>query len=272
VKRAAGGLAAAALAVWIGWIEPRNLLVKELELALPQWPAALDGVRLGVMADLHAGVPHVGLARIGKVVDAMNAARPDVHLLLGDHLDASQIWRRRLAPEAVAEQLARLDAPLGTISVIGNHDWRNSGDRMWRALDAVGVTVLEDRAVNLGRFWVAGLGDMRHRAPDVRAALEHIPLGAPTIVLSHDPDMFPEVPPWIALTLAGHTHGGQVAIPLLRRPMLPSYYGERYARGHIVEDGRHMVVSSGVGTSGLPIRLLAPPEVLMLRLRAAATP
>jgi predicted MPP superfamily phosphohydrolase len=76
----------------------------------------------------------------------------------------------------------------------------------------------------------------------------------------------------VALTLAGHTHGGQVAIPLLRRPMLPSRYGERYARGHIVEDGRHMIVSSGVGTSGLPIRLLAPPEVLALTLRAAATP
>ena len=97
--------------------------------------------------------------------------------------------------------------------------------------------------------------------------LEHL-----LYVLSHDPDMFPEVPPWVALTLAGHTHGGQVAIPLLRRPMLPSQFGERYARGHIQEDGKHMVVSSGVGTSGLPIRLFAPPEVLVLTLRASATP
>jgi len=269
---AAGGLAAAGLAAWMGWFEPRRLVVKELELALPQWPETLDGVRLGVLSDLHAGVPHVSLERIGEVVDALNATRPDAHLLLGDHLDASQIWRRRFSPEAVAEQLARLDAPLGTISVIGNHDWRNAGDRMWRALDQAGVTVLEDRAVNLGRFWVAGLGDMRHRAPEVRTALQDVPLGAPTIVLTHDPDMFPEIPPWVALTLAGHTHGGQVAIPLLRRPLLPSRYGERYARGHIEEDGRHMVVSSGVGTSGLPIRLFAPPEVLVLTLRAAATP
>jgi uncharacterized protein len=271
VKLAAGA-AAAGLAAWMGWIEPRRLVVKELELALPQWPETLDGVRLGVLSDLHAGVPHVSLERIGRVVDALNATRPDVHLLLGDHLDSSQIWRRRISPEAVAGQLARLDAPLGTLSVIGNHDWRNSGDRMWRALDQAGITVLEDRAVDLGRFWVAGLGDMRHRAPEVRTALQDVPLGAPTVVLTHDPDMFPEIPPWVALTLAGHTHGGQVAIPLLRRPLLPSRYGERYARGHIEEDGRHMVVSSGVGTSGLPIRLLAPPEVLVLTLRAAATP
>jgi predicted MPP superfamily phosphohydrolase len=79
--------------------------------------------------------------------------------------------------------------------------------------------------------------------------------------------MFPEVPERVSLTLAGHTHGGQVAIPLLRRPLLPSYYGERYARGHVIEHGRHLFVSSGLGTSGLPIRLLAPPEVLILTLR-----
>ena len=136
------------------------------------------------------------------------------------------------------------------------------------ALEAEGVTVLEDRAVELANgLWVAGLGDMRHRRPDVARALCEIPEDAPAIVLSHDPDMFPEVPERVSLTLAGHTHGGQVAIPLLRRPLLPSYYGERYARGHVIEHGRHLFVSSGLGTSGLPIRLLAPPEVLILTLR-----
>ena len=87
------------------------------------------------------------------------------------------------------------------------------------------------------------------------------------IVLSHDPDLFPRIPDRVALTLSGHTHGGQVAIPVIRRPLMPSHYGERYARGHIVEHGRHLLVTSGVGTSGLPIRFLAPPEVLNLTLR-----
>jgi predicted MPP superfamily phosphohydrolase len=194
-----------------------------------------------------------------------------VHLLLGDYLVASQKWRRDLARVQVAEALARLRSPLGTVAVIGNHDWRNSGDRMWRALTAVGVTVLEDRAVELhasgGSFWVAGLADLRHRRPDIGAALREIPPGAPTLVLTHDPDLFPGVPNRVSLTLAGHLHGGQIAIPLLRRPMLPSYYGERYARGHIVEHGRHLLVTSGIGTSGLPIRFLAPPEVYHLTLR-----
>jgi predicted MPP superfamily phosphohydrolase len=268
---AAGLITGAGLAAWAGWIEPRRLVVREQELALPYWPERLSGVRAGVLSDLHAGVPHVGLQAIRRAIDALNARAPDVHLLLGDYLDASQLLRRDLAPERVADELARLRAPLGTVAVIGNHDWRNSGDRMWRALEDVGITVLEDRAVELhapgGSFWVAGLGDLRHRRPDIGAALRDVPRDAPVLVLSHDPDMFPGVPPRVALTLAGHTHGGQIAIPFLRRPMLPSYYGERYARGHVVEHGRHLLVTSGVGTSGLPIRLLAPPEVHVLTLR-----
>jgi predicted MPP superfamily phosphohydrolase len=266
---AAAGVAAGGLATWAGWIEPRRLVVREIELELPNWPERLDGLRAGVLSDLHAGVPHMGLATIARAVDALNDRAPDVQLLLGDHLDASQPWRRRLAPEVVAAQLARLEAPLGTLSVIGNHDWRNSGDRIWRALAAEGLTVLEDRAVELANgLWVAGLGDMRHRRPDVAEALREVPPGAPVIVLTHDPDMFPEIPARVALTLAGHTHAGQVAIPLLRRPMIPSQYGERYARRHVVEHGRHLLISSGLGTSGLPIRLLAPPEVLLVTLRS----
>ena len=269
---AAAGLAAGAgLVAWAAWFEPRRLVVRERELALPHWPARLAGMRAGVISDLHAGVPHAGLGPIRRAVDELNARAPDVHLLLGDYVDASQFLRRDLAPERVAEELARLRSPLGTVAVIGNHDWRNSGDRMWRALLDVGITVLEDRAVELhasgGSFWVAGLADLRHRRPDIGAALRDVPVDAPVLVLSHDPDMFPGVPPRVSLTLSGHTHGGQVAIPLLRRPMLPSYYGERYARGHIVEHGRHLIVTSGFGTSGLPIRLLAPPEALVLTLR-----
>jgi predicted MPP superfamily phosphohydrolase len=268
---AAGLVAGAGLAVWAGWIEPRRLVVREQELALPHWPERLSGLRAGVLSDLHAGVPHMGLQAIRRAIDELNAREPDVHLLLGDYLDASQLLRRDLAPERVADELARLRAPLGTVAVIGNHDWRNSGDRMWRALLEVGITVLEDRAVELhapgGSFWVAGLADLRHRRPDIGAALRDVPRDAPVLVLSHDPDMFPGVPPRVSLTLSGHTHGGQVAIPLLRRPLLPSYYGERYARGHVVEHGRHLLVTSGVGTSGLPIRLLAPPEVRVLTLR-----
>ena len=265
----AAGVGAAGLAAYAGWFEPRRLVVREVEISPPHWPEALDGLRLGLASDLHAGVPHAGLDAVARVADTLNAQGPDVHLLLGDYLDSSQILRRHLAPQAVAEQLGRLRAPRGTFAVMGNHDWRHSGDRMWRALDAHGIAVLEDDAVDLGGFWVVGLADLRFRAPDIPGALAQVPQGEPVIVLSHDPDSFPRIPSRVSLTLSGHTHGGQVAIPLVRRPLLPSHHGERYARGHIVEGGRHLYVTHGVGTSGLPVRLNAPPEVVILTLRAA---
>jgi uncharacterized protein len=267
---AAGALAAGAgLALWAGWIEPRRLVVRDVELALPHWPRRLDGLRAGVLSDLHAGVPHAGLATVARAVDALNARAPDVHLLLGDYLDASQFLKRDLAPEVIARELARLRAPLGTYAVIGNHDWLNAGPRMWRALEAAGITVLEDRSAPTARgFWITGMADMRYRMPNVVRAMRDVPEDAPVIVLAHDPDLFPYMPARVSLTLSGHTHGGQVAIPVLRRPVMPSRYGERYARGHVVEGGRHLLVTSGLGTSGLPIRLLAPPEVINLTLRA----
>jgi predicted MPP superfamily phosphohydrolase len=105
--------------------------------------------------------------------------------------------------------------------------------------------------------------------PDVARALAGVPDGEPVMALAHDPDVFPFVPARVALTVCGHTHGGQVAIPYARIPfLLPSRHGERLARGHIVEHGRHLFVGAGLGTSGLPVRLLAPPEVVVLELRS----
>ena len=270
---AALGLTGAALATVAAWVEPRRLVVRERELRVPRWPRRLDGLRAGVLSDLHAGVPHAGLPVVERAVAALNEHAPDVHLLLGDFLDSSQILRREVAPDRVAAALAGLAAPLGSFAVLGNHDWRNSGAAMWRALARAGIGVLEERAVELvapgrGPFWLAGLGDLRHRRPDVLRTLAAVPPGAPVLLLSHDPDVFPQVPERVSLTLSGHTHGGQVAIPLLRRPLLPSRFGERYARGLIEEEGRLLLVTSGIGTSGLPVRLLAPPEVLVLTLRA----
>ena len=186
----------------------------------------------------------------------MNAEAPDLVLLGGDFTDAHPLWGRRLAPERIAERLAELEAPLGRVAVLGNHDWRAFGMRMWTALAAAGIPVLENDALAFdapgGRLHVAGLADVRFRRPDLARALATVPDGEPAIVLAHDPDVFPFVPARVALTVSGHTHGGQVAIPVLRLPFMPSRHGERYARGHIVEHGRHLVVGTGLGTSGIP--------------------
>jgi predicted MPP superfamily phosphohydrolase len=272
--RVAAQAGAAGVAAWAGWVEPRRLVVRRDALELPHWPSSLDGLKLGVIADVHAGVPHMGRRAIARAVERLGAEEPDVVLLLGDYLDGSPVFGGRLAPEVVAAELARLRAPLGTLAVLGNHDWVRGGHRMWVALERNGITVLENRAVALDargtRLWIAGLADVRHRRADPEGALADVPSGDPVLVLSHDPDAFPHVPDRASLTLSGHLHGGQVAIPLLRRPAIPSWYGERYARRHVVEGGRHLYVSSGLGTSGLPVRLLAPPEVAVLTLHPRA--
>jgi predicted MPP superfamily phosphohydrolase len=265
----AGAAGAAGLA-WAGWIEPRRLATVTKTLELPHWPAALDGLRVGVLSDVHAGVPHAGRTAIARAVQRLNEQRPDLFLLLGDFLDANPVWGGRIPPDEVAAQMAELNAPLGTVAVLGNHDWKRSGDAMWRALTHAGIEVLENRAIRRGEhLHVAGLADLRCRRPDLPETLAQVPHDAPVLLLAHDPDVFPFVPNRVALTLSGHTHGGQVAIPRVRRPAIPSRYGERFARGHVVEDGRHLYVTSGLGTSGLPLRALAPPEIVVLTLRPA---
>jgi uncharacterized protein len=267
---AAAGLAAAGV-VWRGlWQEPRTERVRDLELSLPAWPASLDGLRVALVSDLHAGAPHVGEERIERVVGAVREQRPDLVLLLGDYVDYDVRFGSAVAPEAVAGRLGALDAPFGVLAVLGNHDWRHDGPRVAAALRGAGIRLLENEAVRAGdHLWVAGVADTRHRRPDVDAALGEVPDGAPVVLMSHDPDLFPRVPARVALTVAGHLHGGQVGVPLVRRPFLPSRFGERYARGHKVEGGRHLFVTSGLGTTGWPVRLLAPPEIVVLRLRPA---
>jgi uncharacterized protein len=267
--RAVAALAAGAALAWAGWIEPRRLVTVRRRLALARWPPALDGVRLGIASDFHAGAPHAGEKKLAQVVERLNEEAPDAILLLGDFIDAHPLWGGRVTPEEIAHELALLRAPLGVFAVLGNHDWKQAGHDMWRALEDAGIEVLENRAVKAGDFHVAGLADLRCRRPDLPATLATVGPREPVVLLAHDPDVFPYVPDRVALTLSGHLHGGQVAIPVIRRPAIPSRYGERYARGHVVEDDRHLFVSSGVGTSGLPLRLLAPPEVVVLELVSA---
>ena len=265
--KAIAALGGATLA-WAGLVEPRRLVTVRRTLHLPRWPAAVDGLRVGVLSDLHAGAPHAGRKAIARAVDRVNAEAPDAMLLLGDFTDAHPVWGGRVTPAEIAAELSGLRSPLGTFAVLGNHDWKRAGFAIWEALRDAGIEVLENRAVKAGDVYIAGLADLRSRRPDLPGALDGIPPDAPVILLAHDPDVFPFVPHRVPLTLSGHLHGGQVAIPLLRLPAIPSRYGERFVRGHVVEDGRHLYVTSGLGTSGLPVRLFRPPEIVILELRS----
>jgi predicted MPP superfamily phosphohydrolase len=220
---------------------------------------------VAVVADLHTGAPWVDP---GRIVSKVNAQRPDLIALVGDYADPSVPLGKPVAPEAVAEELAGLRAPLGVFAVLGNHDWYHYGERVPRALREAGIEVLENDAVAVewgGEvLWIAGLADMRERDADVTVALAMVPQGQALIALTHDPDMFPFLRTRADAVLAGHTHGGQIGLPLLRRAAAPTRGG--YIGGEVREGGAYMYVSRGVGTTGLPIRLTSPPEVAVLRL------
>jgi len=264
--------AAAAAAGWLlyeaAWREPRRLVVRPQDLELPNWPAAHDGFIVALVADLHAGAGHMTPSRVASVVDAVLEHDPDLVLLLGDYVDSTWLGRGRAEPAEVARALARFPRRL---AVLGNHDWRAAGAAMGQALREAGIPVLENAAHEVAPgLWVGGTAEYRFREPDVRATLAEVPSDAAVLMMIHDPDLFPRIPARVALTVAGHLHGGQVNLPLLRRAMLPTRYGERYLAGHVVEGGRHLYVSAGLGTAGLPVRLRRRPEVPLLRLRRAA--
>lgn len=278
--------------------------VTSYALTPPGWTAGLN-LRLAVLADLHVCEPWMGLDRVEAIVEQTNALGIDAVLLLGDYVVGKRLghYSRPVALDGWAPVLGKLKAPLGIHAVLGNHDWwedrqvqlaRSGPPRTQRALEAAGIPVYQNAAVRLekdGRpFWIAGLGDqwayyirdgsseaIRRRAGaeydgthDLPATLAHITDDAPVILMAHEPDIFPEVPGRVALTVAGHTHGGQVSF-FGYTPIVPSRYGRRYVYGHKIEDGRHLIVSGGLGCSAFPVRLGVEPEIVVLELGLGET-
>ena len=257
-----------ALFAWAVLIEPGRLVLREVRVPIERWPDGLEPLRIAAIADVHAGAPHMTLAALGGIVATANAAHPDLVVLLGDYVIHGIIGGRFIEPEPIAAVLGRLRAPLGVFAVTGNHDWWYDGARVTAALEAAGIRILEDSVAPIpargGRVWIAGIGDLWTRPASIQRALGTVPPDAPVIVITHNPDLFPHVPPRVLLTLAGHTHGGQVDLPFFGRLIVPSRYGARYAIGHVREDGRDLFVSPGLGTSIFPVRFRVPPEISLL--------
>lgn len=289
---AALGAAAVVGAGWtLAWEPALRLRVVRHRVASPAWPRGLAPVTIALVADPHLGPPHTPPERLARVVAQTNSLEPDMVALLGDYVAHHRyVTRRATIPEA-AGILAGLAAPLGVHAVLGNHDWwddevasRGPGAGSPAALRnfaAAGLPVLHNAARPLAhggaRIWVAGLGSQwAYRrlvargigADDLGATLAAVPAGEPVILLAHEPDIFPRVPARVALTLSGHTHGGQVRLAGWS-PYVPSRFGNRYAWGHVEEEGRHLVVSGGIGQSILPVRLGMPSEITMVTLGPA---
>jgi predicted MPP superfamily phosphohydrolase len=256
------------LLAWAFVFEPDRVSVSEAVINLPGQPEIFDRLKLVVVSDIHAGAPHIKADKLRLLVEKINDVRPDLVLMLGDFVIQDVLGGEFVEPEIIAEQLKGVRAPLGVYAVLGNHDWWFDGERVGRALGQEGIRVLENDAARIEKdgqaFWLAGIADLWTRQPDIAATLAKVTDDAPVIALTHNPDIFPRIPPRVILTLAGHTHGGQVNLPIFGRLVVPSQFGQLYAQGHIKEDSRHLFVTSGVGTSILPVRFRVPPEIVVL--------
>jgi len=279
------GTAAYGVAIERRWVE-----ITRHEVPLPGLPDELDGLRVVQVSDLHLGwLCRAGAVR--EVIALVQGCRPDLVVLTGDFVS----YRSLPQLPAAARELGRLQARLGTYACLGNHEHWEDADQARRVLEGAGIPVLvnQSREPTPG-LWVAGVDDLMAGRPDLEATAAGIPKGAAVVLLSHSPSVLPQVAgrPW--LVLAGHTHGGQVALPVLgprgmvRLPGVPAlmYAWEwvgvkahhnrteaicsyRYPAGWYEEGQARMYVSRGVGSHQVfPVRLNCRPEVACLVLRA----
>lgn len=199
---------------WMYWSATADPMVREAEIGLADWPSGAAPVRAVLISDIHVAGPDMPPSRLARIVERINALRPDIVLIAGDFVsDKRPSTRRCEFGEAVAP-LAGLSAPLGTFAVLGNHDhWRDLGEAH-RALAAANVRVLDNQAVQAGPLVLGGLDDDFTGRADPAATIAAMrALRGARVLLSHSPDPFPDLPGDIGLMLAGHTHCGQIRLP-----------------------------------------------------------
>ncbi|GLK67389.1 metallophosphoesterase [Hansschlegelia plantiphila] len=275
----AGFLVSASGGAYAGLIEPSLMLATtEYRLTPPGWPADLP-LTIAVISDTHVCEPYVPMARVKRIVETVNRLKPDLIVHLGDHEGSYHVASSLFDPTEWAAAYADLSAPLGLYTILGNHDWWHHARSIRSALDGAKIRVMENEAELIEhrgrRFWLAGLGDQIAHwlgrgsfrgVDDLPGTLAQLKTDDPALLLIHEPDIFDEVPARVSLTLAGHTHGGQIYIPGIRNPFIPANYSGRFRYGHVVEDDRHLIISGGIGMSSWPVRFGVPPEIVIVKL------
>lgn len=259
-----------ALVAWAFFIEPRWLARRDVAAPLPHWGAA-PPLRIAVASDWHFTKRPLwritSVERARRIVDEINAAQPDLVLLLGDFIADRDYLpdTAATAEDEIADELSRLRAPRGVVAVLGNHDWWHDGHAFAAALRKRGIAVLENQsqAVAGTPLWLAGFGDHSTGHSSPASALAGVPAGAPTLALMHDPASLIGLGPLAGFAVAGHTHGGQVYLPFVGAPLVPGAAPRQWAYGWIEAGANRAYVTSGLGVSILPLRFNMRPEWVM---------
>jgi hypothetical protein len=247
------------------WSATREPVVREARIQVSGWPRGERPLRLLLMADIHVQGPDMRPSRLEGIVEQANALAPDVVLIAGDFIGDKPVGTRTYTADEMAAPLARLRAPLGLYAVLGNHDHWNDPGAVRAALTRAGIRLLTNEAVRVGPLALGGLDDDHTSRSDLGRTLVAMQMarGVP-VLLSHSPDPFPALPDDVPLMLSGHTHCGQVRLPGVGALVTFSRHGKRYACGRFDERGRTLIVSAGLGTSGVPFRIGAAPDMWLI--------
>ncbi len=274
------------LAVFLSYsyfVEPRQFVVVEQTIHVPNWSPNLDGFRVVAIADLHTGSNYAPPERIRYVVEQANAQNADLIVLLGDYVSEAK-WDRemrrlpegtdrtelRVPVETIAESLKGLKAKYGAYAIIGNHDWYHNEQKIHRLFEEIaGLTVLQNEVIEIDvngekvRLW--GIEDLYRNRQVPSEPFTALSEKANVIALTHNPDSLLTAPEGFSIMFSGHTHGGQLNWPIFGPKAV--FNDPRFMYGHAVVDGKHVYVTSGVGTSVIPFRFRVPPEIAVVTLR-----
>jgi hypothetical protein len=270
----AGGLVATpfALRAYARHIEPRLLVNEYIAVRSTRIPAALDGVRIGVLSDFHLG-NGIDEARIEQCVAQLNALNPDITLLGGDYVHRWGLGAR------AAHALRGLHAPLGVFAVLGNHDYWNAPRHIRESMErqfanaAFPFKLMHNESYRLSingtPLHIVGVDDVTMRRHNFAQAVQGVPRHETAILLVHEPDIADEAATAhpFALQVSGHSHGGQVRIPFVYPWWTPTW-ARKYIAGLFAVNEMQLYVTRGIGMSWMPMRFMCPPEVTLITLRA----
>lgn len=248
-------------------IEPQSLIVNKKTLYIPDNKKQLDGLKIAVLSDLHLGSPYIDSKKLEKIVSVVNHQKPDFIFILGD-IDAVTISTKYKNKEHIINQFKKLNSKYGTYAIYGNHDFRpkNVVEPIYQKSH---IPLIVDDFIRIktknGFCCIAGLNDKwgHNSQSEIHNLISKIPQNDLIILLAHNPDVFPKVPERINLTISGHNHGGQIYLPFIGGLFVPSKYNQRFVKGYIVENNKHLYVSSGIGNCA-PLRFGNIPEINIL--------
>jgi predicted MPP superfamily phosphohydrolase len=247
----------------------RDPVIRSIRLATPDWPRNVPPIRMVLVSDTHVQDPDMPPSRLARIVSQINKLEPDIIVLAGDYNASSYLPTRTYSLAEAVQPLASLKAKTAKIAVLGNHDREDPAESR-AALESVGLTVLENEAIQIGPVAIGAIHWAFKKAINQLREREGM-----KILVGHSPDPYARLPDDISLMLAGHTHCGQIVLPLIGALVTGSKYGRLYMCGVIERPANRLIVSAGLGTSRVPLRLGAPPDIWLISLEPAqptATP